>query len=58
MLSKVRVGNTDDDLENLLKAWFIHESEPAMKRNEAVLNYLLEGLYTVWDNNKISNNGK
>ena len=29
-----------------------------MKRNEAALNYLLEGLYTVSDNNKISDNGK
>ena len=55
MLNKARVGNIDDDVENLLKARFIRESdenypkgalhmdaenEPAMKRNEAVLNEL------------------
>ena len=55
MLNKVRIGNIDDDVENLRKARFIRESdetypkdalhmyaehEPAMKRNEAVLNEL------------------
>ena len=55
MLNKVRVGNIDDEVEKLLKARFIHESdenypvdalymyaenEPAVKRNEAVLNNL------------------
>ena len=53
LLNKVRVGNIDDDVENLLKARFIRESdenypkdalhmcgenEPAMKRNETILN--------------------
>ena len=55
LLNKVRVGNIDDEVEKLLKARFIHESdenypvdalymyaenEPAVKRNEAVLNNL------------------
>ena len=53
LLNKSRVGSIDEDAENLLKARFIRESnqnypkhafhmyaedEPAMKRNEAVLN--------------------
>ena len=70
MLNKIRVGNIDDDVENLLKARFIHESdenypnhalhmysenEPAMKRNEAVLNKLpdeLEAKDKIQDNYK------
>ena len=55
LLNKVRIGNIDDDVDNLLKARFIHEShenypkdalhmyaekDPTMKRNEAVLNQL------------------
>ena len=55
LLNKVRIGNIDDDVDNLLKARFIHEShenypkdalhmyaekDPTMKRNEAVLNHL------------------
>ena len=32
------------------------ENEPAMKRNEAVLNALLGGLYTIKANDKISDN--
>ena len=67
MLNKVRVGNIDD-VENLLKARFIGESdenypkdvlhmyaenEPAMKRNEAVLNDLPGQLYTIEANGKI-----
>ena len=55
LLNKVRAGNIDDDVENLLKARFICESDenypkdalhmyaengPAMKRNEAILNDL------------------
>ena len=55
LLNKVRVGNIDDEVETLLNARFIHESdenypvdalhmyaenEPAVKRNEAVLNNL------------------
>ena len=62
LLNKVRVGNFDDDVENLLKAWFIHESdenypkdalhmyaekEPAMKRNDTVLNDLPDELYKI-----------
>ena len=53
MLNKFRVGNIDDDVENLLEVRFISESdenypknalhmytenEPTMKRNEVVLN--------------------
>ena len=53
LLNKVRIGNIDDDVENLLKARFMCESdenypkdavhiyaenEAAMKMNEAVLN--------------------
>ena len=61
-LNKVRVGNIDNDVEKLLKARFMHESdenypkgplhmyaenEPAMKRNDAVQNDLLDELYTI-----------
>ena len=73
LLNKVRVGNIDDDVENLLKARLVHESdenyskdalqmsaenEPAMKRNEAVLNELPGKLYTVDANAKIPDNRK
>ena len=73
MLSKVGVGNINDDLEKLLNARFIYESDenypkdalhrnaenkPTMKRNEAVLDYLPIGFYTVVDNNKIPDNGE
>ena len=73
MLNKVRVSNIDDDVENLLKARFIRESdenyakdalhmyvenEPPMKRNEAVLNELLGELYTIEANEKIPDNCK
>ena len=62
MPNKVRADNIDDDVEKLLKAWSIHESDEnypkdvlrmyaedglAMKRNEAVLNDLPGELYTV-----------
>ena len=55
MLNKVQVGNIEDNIEKLLEARFIHESdenypedplrmcvenEIAMTRNEAVLNDL------------------
>ena len=65
LLNKVRVGNIDGDVENLLKAIFIRESDenypkdvlhiyaenqPAMKRNEAVLNYLPGQIYTIETN--------
>ena len=71
MLNKVRVGNIVDDVENLLKARFIFESnenypkdalhvyaknEPAMKRNEVVLKDLAGELYTIEANDKIPNN--
>ena len=73
LLNKVWVGNIDDDVESLLKARFICESdenypndalhmyvenEPAMKRNEAVLNELHGELYTIEVNDKIQNNCK
>ena len=72
LLNKVWVGN-DDDVENLLKARFIHESdenypkyplhiyagnEPTMKRHEAVLNELPGELYTIEANDKIPDNCK
>ena len=71
LLNKVRVGNIDDDVENLLKTRFLRTSdenypkdalhmypdnEPAMKRNEAVLNELLGELYTMVANDKIPDN--
>ena len=61
-LNKVRVGNIDNDVEKLLNARFAPESdenypkdalhmyaenEPAMKRNDTVLNDLLDELYTI-----------
>ena len=61
-LNKVGVGNIDNDVEKLLKARFMHESdenypkgplhmyaenEPAMKRNDAVQNDLFDELYTI-----------
>ena len=71
LLKKVRVGNVDDDGENLLKARFIHESdenypkaalyiyaknESVMKRSEAVLNELPGELYRIEANDKIPDN--
>ena len=73
LLNKVRVGNIDDDVEYLIKAWFIREpdenyskdalhmhaeNEPAMKRNEAVLNELSGELYTREANDEIPDNCK
>ena len=61
LCNKVRVGNNDDDVENLIKARLIWEpdenyskgvlhkyveNEPAIKRNEAVLNELSGERYT------------
>ena len=72
-LNKVRAGNIDDDAEKLLKARFISESdenypkdalhmyaenEPAMERNEAVLNDLPGELYTVEADDKVPDNCK
>ena len=73
LLNKVRVGNIDDDVKNLLKARFIRESdenyredalhmyaenEPAIKRNEAVLNEFPSELYIIEANDKIPDNCK
>ena len=67
-LNNVRVGNIDDNVENLLKERFICESdgnypkyalhmhvenEPSMKRIGAVLNDLLGKRYTVKANGKV-----
>ena len=72
LLNKVRVGNIDD-IEKLLKARFIHESdenypvdalhmyaenEPALKRNEAVSNNLPGELCTIKADEKIPDNCK
>ena len=73
LLSKVGVGNIDGNAENLLKPRFIHESdenfpkdvlhmyaenEPAMKRKDAVLNYLPGELYAIEARDKIPDNCK
>ena len=73
LLIKVRVGNIDDEVEKLLKARFIDESDenypvdvlhmytenkPAVKRNEAVLNNLPSELYTIEADDKIPDNCK
>ena len=73
MLSKVRLGNINDDVESLLKARFIREfdenypkyvlrmyaeNETAMKGNEAVLNELPGELQTIEVNNKVPDNCK
>ena len=72
-LNKVRVGNIDDDVENLFMVRFIRESdgsypkkslhmyaenEPAMKRNEAVLNELPGEPYIIEAKDKIPDNCK
>ena len=71
LLNNAGIGNNDDDVENLLDARFIRESdenypkvalhmyaenEPAMKRNEAVLNELPGELYIIKANDKIPDN--
>ena len=74
MLNKVRVGNVHDDVEQLLKARFVFDSdenyypkdalhmyaenEPAIGRNEAVLNNLPGEFYTIEADDKILNNCK
>ena len=73
LLNKVPAGKIDDDVEKLLKARFIHESdenypkdalhmyaenEPAMKRNDVVLNDLPGELYTIDSDDKIPDNCK
>ena len=73
LLNKVQIGNIDDNVENLLEARSIRESdenypkdalhiyldnEPAMKRNKAVLNELPGELYTTESNDKIPDNCK
>ena len=71
LLNNAGIGNNDNDVENLLDARFIRESdenypkvalhmyaenEPAMKRNEAVLNELPGELYIIKANDKIPDN--
>ena len=73
LLNKVQVGKIDDDVEKLLKARFIHESdenypkdalhmyaenEPAMKRNDVALNDVPGELYTIEADDKIPDNCK
>ena len=69
--NKFRVGNTNDNLKKLLKTKFVNESdenypkvvlhmctqnEPAMKRNEAVLNDLTGEFYAIEANDKVPDN--
>ena len=71
LFDKIRVVNIDAGVEIMFKARFIHKSDknypkdafrnhaenvPAMKRNEADLNYLPLELYTIEDNDEISDN--
>ena len=73
MLNNVRVVDIDDHVEHLLRARLTRESdenypkdalhkyiekEPAMERNEAILNYLPSDLYTIDANDKIPDNCK
>ena len=73
LLNKVRAGYRCDYVRKLRKARFIHESdenypkdslhmyaanEPAVKRNEAVLNELPDEVYVLEANDKILNNFK
>ena len=73
MLDKFRVDSIDNFVEKLFKARFIHESdekylndalqmfaenEPAMKRNNAVLNDFPGELYTIEADDKITDNSK
>ena len=73
LLNKVRVGNTNHNVEKLLQARFLHqpeenypryaldlytENEPAMKLNKAVLNDLVGELYAIKANDKILGNFK
>ena len=67
----VRIGNVDDDVEQLLKARFVcdsdenyypknalnmyAENEPAIGRNEAVLNSVPSEVYIIEADNKIPN---
>ena len=69
MLNKVRVDNVDDDVQQLLKPRFVcdsdekyhpkdalqmyAENEPAIGRNEAVINNLSDELYTIETDDKI-----
>ena len=74
MLNKVRVGNVDDNVEQLFRARSVcdsdencypkdtlqmyAENEPAIGRNEAALNNLPGELYTIEADNKIPDNCK
>ena len=61
MLNKVRFGNIDDDVENLHKVRFIHQSDEnypknvlhMLVENQTVLNDLPAELYTTEANVKI-----
>ena len=73
VLKNFRVGKIDDDVQELLKARFINESdknypkealqiyaenERAMKKNTFVLNDLRDELYTIIVTDKVSDNCK
>ena len=73
VLKNFRVGKTDDDVQELLKARFINESdknypkealqiyaenERAMKKNTFVLNDLRDELYTIIVTDKVPDNCK
>ena len=74
MLNKVRVSNVDDAVEELLKASFVcdsdehcnpkvalhmhAENEPAISRNEPLLNNSAGELYTIEADDKIPDNCK
>ena len=61
MLNKVRIGNIDDDVENLHKVRFIHQSDEnypknllhMLVENQTVLNDLPAELYKTEANVKI-----
>ena len=71
MLNKVRACNIDNDVDKLLKARFMHESDEnylkdafhiytknqaAMKRNDTVLNNLPDEPYVIEAGDKITEN--
>ena len=56
MLNKFRVGS-NDDVKRLLKTGFIQEfNEPGIKKNDAILKYFPDELYTVGTHGKITGN--
>ena len=73
LLNEVRIDNMGDDVEKLLKARFIYESdkdywkvvlhiytenEPAIKSNDVVLNGLPGEIYTIETHDKMPDNCK